>query len=87
MPLVAVNIAVMITSLYSLDYTLSCGIVLSKLYANGMMVLINGRKFHSRGDEPSLDNISTFQNGVFPLNSSNSGETFDSDGKDRGLHV
>ncbi|KAF8717509.1 hypothetical protein AX14_012171 [Amanita brunnescens Koide BX004] len=76
---VAVNIAVMITSLYSLDCTLSCGIVLSKLYANGMMVLINGRKFHSGDDEPSLGDIITFQNGS---NSSNSGETSDSDADD-----
>ena len=49
-----------------------------------MMVLINGRKFHSGDDEPSLGDIITFQNGS---NSSNSGGTFDSDGKDRGLHV
>jgi hypothetical protein len=55
--LVALNAVTLAASLHSLYLTLSCGIVLSKLYANSLMVVVNDRDLHSRGHEspPEID--------------------------------
>jgi len=52
-----INIATLVASLCSVDATIWCGIVLSKIYANSMMVLVNGRQFQSQNDEYSVGTL------------------------------
>lgn len=47
-------------SVLSLYLTLACGIVLSKIYANSMMVVVNDRNIHCEDDDILTDNMITF---------------------------
>ncbi|KAF8348503.1 hypothetical protein F5887DRAFT_950363 [Amanita rubescens] len=70
---VAVNIVTLAGSLYSTFITLSCGIVLSKIYANSMMVLVNSRI--SSEDESSHGQVATLEIGTLRFESLAAGST------------
>ncbi|KAF8348473.1 hypothetical protein F5887DRAFT_587715 [Amanita rubescens] len=63
---VALNIVNLAASLHSLYLALSCGIVLSRLYANSLMVVVNDRDLHSRGHESPPENNISFIMGTLP---------------------
>ena len=47
----------LVAALRSFDLTICCGIVLSKIYANWTIVLVNDRRFQTQNDEYSVGSL------------------------------